>query len=95
MTRRADERLKQFLQEQKKQERAESGSAPLGMEQNTEVVVQKPALVTPGKGKRKALEMGSRARSRARVRNDELGKIIRKQSELFVTKDWHLFVHSV
>jgi len=95
LTRRADERLKQFLQEQKKQERAESGSAPLGMEQNTEVVVQKPALVTPGKGKRKALEMGSRARSRARVRNDELGKIIRKQSELFVTKDWRSFVHSV
>jgi len=78
-------RLEQFL---------ESLKEPKPLTGPIELKVGGPALEVPTVAaveREKGLS-GSRAKARARVRNDELGKLVRKHTELFRTKDWRSFV---
>jgi len=59
-----------------------------------EMKVGGPALEVPAvvAVERKKGLSGSRAKARVQVRNDELGKLVRKHTELFQAKDWRSFV---
>lgn len=45
--------------------------------------------------KKKKEQLGARRKARARVIDDELGKLIRQQTEDFMEKDWRTFVRDV
>jgi len=84
--------MEKYLAEQSSQVPVEAKKTdPMRMLMTRSVVNTVPASGC----KWKAMESGSRAKSRARVRNDELGKIVRKHSEAFVKTDWWTFVTSV